>query len=154
MDHLEVWMYENTERVDMPVTHRFTPGLYIREIFMPCAKTVGQIGEMLVTSKIHLKEHPFVISKGSCSVWTEDRGWVRYDAPYCGITKPLTRRVLWIHKDTIWTTFHVTNETSIEKIEREIIFSHQEHFGLSEKEMEAFRKYQHCSDSELVALEG
>jgi hypothetical protein len=103
----------------MPLTHRFTPGLYCREIFMPKGT--------LLTSKIHKTEHQFIISKGSVSVWTEDGGVTRLTAPFHGITKPGTRRILYIHEDTIWTTFHPTTETNLEKLEAELIFPHTEH---------------------------
>lgn len=101
-----------------PVTHTFTPGLYAREIRMPAGA--------LVTSRIHKTEHPFVVSKGRVTVYTED-GRVEIEAPYTGITKPGTRRVLMIHEDTIWTTFHVTNETDVAVIEDQIIDKHTEH---------------------------
>jgi hypothetical protein len=96
-----------------PVVHRFTPGLYIREIFMPAGS--------VLTSKIHKTEHPFVISKGVVSVWTAEEGTITLNAPYTGITKPGTRRVLFIHEDTIWTTFHVGEENNVEAIENRII---------------------------------
>ena len=96
-----------------PVVHRFTPGLYIREIFMPAGS--------VLTSKIHKTEHPFVISKGVVSVWTAEEGAITLNAPYTGITKPGTRRVLFIHEDTIWTTFHVGEENNVEAIEDRII---------------------------------
>lgn len=99
-----------------PVVHRFTPGLYIREIFMPAGS--------VLTSKIHKTEHPFVISKGSVSVYSDNDGAQHITAPYTGITKPGTRRFLVIHEDTIWTTFHVTDKTCIEDIEDEIIEPH------------------------------
>jgi hypothetical protein len=103
-------------QAELPVTHRFTPGLYAREIFMAAGT--------LLTSKIHKTEHPFVISKGSVSVWTEDGGVVHLSAPHTGITQPGTRRVLYIHEDTVWTTFHVTPETDVAKIEQAIIEPH------------------------------
>lgn len=100
-------------QLDLPLTHRFTPGLYIREIFMPKGS--------LVVSKIHKTEHPFVVSHGHAAVWTEETGVVQIKAPYIGITKPGTRRILFIHEDCIWTTFHPTTETDVAKIEAQII---------------------------------
>ena len=95
----------------LPLTHRFTPGMYIREIFMPA-------GSFVVT-KIHKTEHPFVISQGLVSVWKN--GTVEHlQAPHTGITLPGTQRFLYVHEDTIWTTFHVTNLTDIEELERHL----------------------------------
>jgi quercetin dioxygenase-like cupin family protein len=93
------------EELDLlPVTHRFTPGLYVREIFMPAGA--------IVVSATHKFEHPFIVSKGRCSVWRDGEGWETIAAPHTGITAPGTRRLLLIHEDTIWTTFHVTEETT------------------------------------------
>jgi hypothetical protein len=64
----------------------------------------------VLTSRTHKYEHPFVISKGVVSVWSVEEGSVTYRAPHTGITKPGTRRVLVIHEDTIWTTFHVNED--------------------------------------------
>ena len=102
---------------DLPVTHHFTPGLYCREILMPAGS--------VLTSKVHNTEHPFVVSQGSCSVYNEETGEsVLITAPHFGITLPGTRRLLFIHEDTIWTTFHPTNLTDVEEIERTIIKPH------------------------------
>ena len=97
----------------LPVVHRFTPGLYIREIFMPAGA--------VLTSKIHRTEHPYVVSKGVVCVYSDNDGPTIIVAPYTGITKPGTRRFLVVLEDTIWTTFHPTNLTSVEEIEDEII---------------------------------
>ena len=104
---------------ECPVVHRFTPGLYIREILMPKGT--------LITSKIHLTEHPYVISKGVVDVFIEGVGWKKYAAPYTGITKPYTRRVLFIEEDTIWTTFHATDETDLAKLEEQLILRRDDH---------------------------
>lgn len=95
------------------LVHRFTPGIYIRELRVPAGA--------LVVTKIHRTEHPFVISKGRVSVWTEEDGLVTLQAPHCGVTKPGTRRVAYAHEDLVWTTFHATTEIDLEKIEVEII---------------------------------
>lgn len=110
------------EQVDLPVSHVFTPGLYTRSIYMPAG--------VKLTSRIHLLEHPFLISKGIVSVWDGETGWVKLTAPYMGITKPGTRRVLLIHEDTIWTTFHVTNETDPDKIGMQITYTGGKHASL------------------------
>lgn len=110
------------EQVELPVSHVFTPGLYARTIYMPAG--------VKLTSRIHLMEHPFLVSKGVFSVWDASTGWVRISAPYMGITKPGTRRVLEIHEDTIFTTFHVTNETDPDKIGMQITYTGGRHASL------------------------
>ena len=112
LDDLEVAL-AHLPRVDLPVTHRFMDGLYIREIQIPA-------GTML-TSMVHKTQHPFVISQGSVKVTSDNEGSVIYEAPFTGITEPNTRRALHALTDVIWTTFHVTNETDIAKIGEEIL---------------------------------
>ena len=90
-----------------PVKHSFADGCYIREIFNPA-------NELLVT-KIHKKEHPFFLLKGKMSIATEE-GVKNIKAPYYGITKPGTKRVIYTHTDCIFVTVHATNSTNIEEI--------------------------------------
>jgi hypothetical protein len=106
---------------ECPVVHRFTPGLYIREILMPKG--------ILLTSKIHMTEHPYVVSKGVVDVFIEGVGWKKYAAPFTGVTKPHTRRVLFIEEDTVWTTFHPnpTDETDLAKLEERLMLRRDDH---------------------------
>lgn len=98
---------------DMPVTHRFTPGMYAREIFMPKGS--------LVVSKIHKTEHPFVVISGRAAVWDAANGVQQLQGGHVGITKPGTRRVLFIHEDCRWITFHATDKLDVHEIEADII---------------------------------
>ena len=51
IDELEAVMLENFPIIDCPLVHRFTEGLYVREIFMPAGS--------LITSKIHKTQHQY-----------------------------------------------------------------------------------------------
>lgn len=102
LDSFELDMLENFPVVDMPVIHKFTPGLYIREIFMPA-------GTML-TSKIHKTEHPYVVLEGSAVVYIPGQDVEYLDAGHNGITKANTRRALYIEEDCRWVTFHPLSE--------------------------------------------
>ncbi len=95
-----------------PLKHTFVDGVYVREIFMPKGT--------LITSKIHKVRHPYFIMKGKCSVLTEN-GVQEIQAPFSGITKPGTKRLIYVHEDCTWITIHVTKETNLEKIEEQII---------------------------------
>jgi hypothetical protein len=106
LDELEVAMLENCEPVHCLTTHRFTDGMYIREIFMPAGS--------LITSKIHKTEHPYIVSYGKVAVSIDGDDWDEITAPYTGITKPGTRRVLYIIEDCIWTTFHRVDDMKSE----------------------------------------
>ena len=95
-----------------PLKHTIVGGLYIREIFMP----KGQ----LISTGIHKKEHPYFILQGDVSVLTDQR-IKRVKAPYHDITKPGTKRLIFIHEDTTWITVHATEKESVEEILEDIL---------------------------------
>ena len=131
IDELEAAIVENLELVECPVVHRFTDGMYIREIFMP--------KDSLLTSKIHNTNHPYTISQGIAMVQIDAGEWIELAAPYTGITVAGTRRVLYIVEDCIWTTYHPLGDMKlsynnlteqekqniVDEIENEIIEPHQ-----------------------------
>lgn len=117
IDSIEADVIAKLPRVDLPVTHCFVPGAYVRRIFMPKGT--------LVTSRIHKSTHYYNISMGVVSVWTEEHGVQNFAAPHDGITKPGTRRVIFVHEDCVWTTFHPTTETDLEKIEEQLVEKHE-----------------------------
>ncbi len=94
---LEKFMLDNLELKNEKLRHIFTPGLYAREY--------SAVANTLCVSMTHKTEHIFVISQGMVSVWVDGVETV-YEAPYIGITKPGTRRILFVWEDLIWTTFH------------------------------------------------
>jgi|TARA_Y100000310_G_C20466190_1_gene707762 hypothetical protein len=95
-----------------PLKHTFSDGLYIREIFNPK-------GELLVT-KIHNKTHPFFLLKGEMTVLSEE-GEIHIKAPYYGVTKAGTKRIIYANEDCIFVTVHVTDKTNLDEIEKEVI---------------------------------
>jgi len=104
------------EPYEPPVGHTFTPGLYART----CSPQRGA----LFTSKIHKKEHQFVLHTGVISIWTREQGMVTLQAPAHGITTAGTRRIVFAHTDTVFTTFHPTELTDLSAIEDELIMKH------------------------------
>lgn len=99
--------------VDCPLVHRFMPGMYVREIFIPKGT--------VLTSATHKTVHPFVVLSGSISVWSEEEKAVRYDAPHFGVTMPGTRRMLYAHRDTVWLTFHATKRRTPDGVAEDIL---------------------------------
>ena len=95
-----------------PVKETFAGGCYIREIFNPA-------GELIIT-KIHKKEHPFFLLKGRMSILTEE-GVQHLQAPYSGITKPGTKRIIYTHTDCVFVTVHATEKKDIKEIEEDVI---------------------------------
>lgn len=124
IDKLEAKMVSTGNSIDCPLIHRFTPGLYTREIFMPEGA--------LVTSRVHKTVHQFMLLEGTVSVFSENDGEQLLEAPYVGITLANTRRVLYIHDNARWITSHAVdiipeNDTpeaykaAVEKVESLII---------------------------------
>jgi hypothetical protein len=103
--------------VECPLNHERTPGLYTREILMPALT--------FVSSMIHKTEHPFFVLQGKVAVWSENDGYQLIEAPYRGITKPGTRRVLLTYEDTVWVTVHACDDSeTVDDIEERIIEKH------------------------------
>jgi len=99
-------------QVDIKPVHYFADGLYAREITIP-AGTV-------LSGKIHKKEQINIISKGVITVVTEE-GEQLVRAPCTIVSSPGTKRIAYVHEETVWTTIHATNETDLEKLEKELI---------------------------------
>ena len=97
---------------DYPLKHHFAEGQYGREILIAANN--------LVVGKIHKHSHLNIISQGECTVVTEF-GSYRIKAPYTFVSLPGTKRALFTHSETIWTTVHVTDKTDLQEIEDEII---------------------------------
>jgi quercetin dioxygenase-like cupin family protein len=99
-------------QADIPVTHRFLDGIYVREVFMPRGS--------IVIGKIHKQEHIAIISKGRATVLTED-GLKQIAAPCTFKSPPGVRRALVIHEDMVWTTIHRSDETDLDRLEDQLI---------------------------------
>jgi len=103
------------EQVDCPLTHTFAPGSYARGIQLPAGA--------LVVGKIHKHAHLNIISRGLVTVVTEF-GRMKIDArkqPVTFTSEPGTKRALYVHEETWWTTIHLTEKTDLAEIERDII---------------------------------
>lgn len=99
-------------QTDCPVRHIFAPGLYAREMVIPKG--------IIIVGKIHKHAHVNTISKGKCSVITEF-GEMELIAPVTFVSKPGTKRVVIANEETVWTTYHPSDETDLDKLEESII---------------------------------
>ena len=100
-----------TGQTEGAVTHNFADGQYIRQIVMP--------KNLLVSTKIHAKNHPFFIMKGEASIYS-DKGVERIKAPFHGITEAGTKRVLYVHEECTFITVHRTDCLEIDDILNEV----------------------------------
>jgi hypothetical protein len=102
LEALELSMICSGQVIEFPVEHRFTPGLYSRQVTLPAGS--------LNTSKIHKTEHQYVILRGKVSVAVYCDGELlevkHIEGPSIGVTRPGYRRVVYAHEETVWITFH------------------------------------------------
>jgi hypothetical protein len=105
------------EQVGCPVIHHFAPGIYAREVTM-CANAV-------FIGKIHKHAHLNIVSKGQVT-FTDETGTRTVKAPYTFRSNAGSKKALYIHEETVWTTIHGTDETDIETIESEFVIENVE----------------------------
>lgn len=94
------------------IRHYFAPGVYAREMWMPAG--------CLITGKIHMTEHLNMLSQGKVSVSNKGDS-ITMTAPYTFVSPIGTKRAIYAHEDSTWTTIHATDLTDPEEIEEEII---------------------------------
>ncbi len=94
-----------------PLTHSFADGMYIRQLTVPA--------QTLTVTKIHAKDNPFFLLKGTMTMLTE-KGEVKITAPYWGITKAGTKRIIWHHDEVLFCTVHRCDSINIDGAEEEI----------------------------------
>lgn len=120
IDKVDQYIASLPNRVWGDLYEEGTPGLYTRQITLPAGT--------LLTSKIHKTCHPFIVVKGAITVYnTVGDTQEMFTAGYRGITMPGTRRVLYVHEETVWITFHSTNKIgydffNLQKEEQQAIF--------------------------------
>lgn len=95
------------------LVHSFADGAYVREITIPA----GQ----LIIGRIHKHSHVNYISRGRVTCVTESKGVEELVGPCTMISPAGTKRVLFTHEETVWTTVHVTNATTVEDAERDAV---------------------------------
>lgn len=100
------------EAVYCPLTHDFGDGLYMRGIVMKAGTWI--------TSLVHNTHHPFFLLEGQVDVYSENDGVQHLKAPFNGMTRPGTRRVLYIIEDAVWVTVHATDIKPASQSEKDI----------------------------------
>jgi hypothetical protein len=96
------------DKAEMPVTHEFADGMYIRRLFIPK-------GTLLV-GKIHKQACVNVVERGDISVLTET-GSKRIQAGFTIVSPTGIQKVGFAHEDTVFTNIFRTDETDPEKVE-------------------------------------
>ena len=98
-------------QADCPVRHYFAPGMAAREMTIPAG--------VVLTGAVHRHEHLCTISKGRIAVSTDD-GMKVLSAPCTFVSKAGAKRVGYAIEETVWTTYHATDETDVDRLIEEI----------------------------------
>tara|TARA_R110002096_G_C14178486_1_gene686645 strand:+ start:40 stop:414 length:375 start_codon:yes stop_codon:yes gene_type:complete len=99
-------------KADVVNRHHFSDGMYAREMFMPA--------NTCVVGAKHKTRHFYSVVKGECSVVSvHEREDIK--APFLGETLPGTKRIIYAHTDCIWITYHPTQLTNVEEIEKALV---------------------------------
>lgn len=96
-------------QAELEYIHRFTPGLYTREMIVPEG--------VILTGAIHKTEHVSIFLEGKMLVPDEELGNVVIEAPMVEIAQPGVKRVGVALERVRWLTVHPTEETDVETLE-------------------------------------
>ena len=99
-------------QAELETEHYFSGGMYCRKLTRPAGT--------LIVGKVHKKDHFFMCAKGQIIAWSE-KGMVTLNAGDVLCSKASTKRVTLAVTDAIGITFHKTNKTNLDKIEKELI---------------------------------
>jgi len=99
-------------QLELETEHYFSGGMYCRKLTRPAGT--------LIVGKVHKKDHFFMCAQGEIRAWSE-KGMVTLKAGDVICSKAGTKRVTLAITDAIGITFHKTNKTNLDKIEKELI---------------------------------
>lgn len=97
---------------ELPLEHFICNKTYTRQITLP--------KDMLLTGKVHNFDHTSILSKGEVTILTPE-GTTRIKAPATWMSKAGTKRLIYVHEETIWATIHQSEHTAVEDLEKEIV---------------------------------
>ena len=100
------------DTIELETRHHFSDGLYARELFIPAG--------VCLVGATHKTKHLYTVVKGKCRVSTQFEN-IEIEAPFMGETIPQTKRVIYAETDCVWITYHPTELTSVEEIEKAIL---------------------------------
>lgn len=111
-DALEVAMLER-EQAQVPVTHHFSPGIYMREATLPAGAYVLGAAHREGGSNIAL----------SGEAWVKVDGELRHVVAPCILpSAPGTRKLAYVVKEMRWVNVFATTETDIAKLEASLVY--------------------------------
>ena len=102
----------NLQQVELPTEHYFSGGVYCRKMTQPAG--------VLVVGKVHKKDHFFVCTEGEVIAWSE-KGMVTLRAGDIIQSKAGTKRAILAVQNSVVTTFHQTEKTTVEEAEADLV---------------------------------
>ena len=96
------------KQAECPVTHRFGPNLYIREVFLPA--------DTWVIGHHHNYADMNIMLKGKLRIYNNDGTTSILEAPITKVFPP-GRKAVYVIEDTIWQNVYSTSEQDIEILE-------------------------------------
>ena len=112
IEALEAAMLASEGQVEIPVTHHFGPGIYIREIAVPA--------NTLIIGHAHKGPCMNMLLKGVMRVMGPDGEPKTIEAPFVFTSGP-GRKVGYALTDSVFQNLHATDETDLEKLEEQLI---------------------------------
>jgi hypothetical protein len=106
-DQVEAAFLEQPQ-ADCPVTHRFGPGIYIREVLLPRGA--------YVVGHAHKTVHLNIMLTGRLGLIDDDGNETLLSAPQTFVAG-MGRKVAYIYEDVIWQNVHATTETDVAVLE-------------------------------------
>jgi|ERR1039457_6813649 hypothetical protein len=99
-------------QVDCPVTHRFGPGLYMREISIP--------KDSIVIGHYQNFEQVNILLQGKLTLFGENGERKEVVAPATFVGQP-GRKIAYAHEDSKFMNVYSTHETDVEKLEANLV---------------------------------
>jgi len=137
-------MVANHDLLVFPLVHRFTDGLYTREMTMSSGT--------LITTKTHKVQHQFFLLQGSVLIWNNENEGIYLKAPYIGITEVNTRRLIYVIEDCVFATCHPNPDNKIVDDIEKIIFEDYDNKLLTEEMKQKIKETQLLSKNESVVM--
>jgi len=100
------------DTIALETRHHFSDGLYARELFIPAG--------VCLVGALHKTRHLYTVVKGKCRVSSQFEN-IEIEAPFMGETIPQTKRVIYAETDCVWITYHPTELTNVDEIEKAIL---------------------------------
>jgi quercetin dioxygenase-like cupin family protein len=126
------------EQTNCSVTHRFGPGIYIREVILPAGS--------VVVGHYHTHEHLNIMIAGRLALINEDGTSTELVAPYT-FTAPKGRKIAYVYETVLWHNVYATEETDLEKLE-EMFFTKSDTFKDFEQTQKRLLSYERNIDKE------